>query len=204
VNALAARLVSATFAFLILCTLPAACEAHPPFGRMQEVTGTLNLPDGAICSATVIGPHAIATATHCLKSAGSELRFRGIRYDVESIVSDGKDHSLVRVKGDLGRSAALGRPAKLGDDLWMIGNPMGVSQVLRRGLVIRRSSDETLLDCRCWAGDSGMGLFNEFGQLVGVFSGAYTERGPLGSVNFTLPVYFPFAFSREQWAEARR
>jgi hypothetical protein len=196
-------MVGATVALLLAMSLPAGCQAQPPLNHMQRITGTLNLPEGGICSATAIGPHAIATASHCMATVKDEVRFRGINYRVVKVMHDGKDHALVILDGDMGAFARRGRNARLGETLWMWGNPMGLPQVLRRGEVSRVSADETLLDCRCFNGDSGMGLFNEAGQLVGVFSGAYTERGALGSLDFTFPVYFPFRFSAAQWAEAR-
>jgi hypothetical protein len=188
-------------AVVFLCA--GACHAQPPTGRMLSVTGTLDLPEGGICSATAISRKAFATAAHCMKGVTDEIRFRGINYRIIRVERDGNDHALVIVDGDLGAFARVGRPPRLNDDLWMVGNPMGLPQVLRRGYVAKVTKTEILLDCRCWNGDSGMALFNEYGQLVSVFSGAYTQRGMLGSVDYTFPVFFPLAFTDKQWRAAR-
>jgi S1-C subfamily serine protease len=187
-----------------LFLLSGACAAQPPFGHLERITGTLNLPDGAICSATAISRKALITATHCLGSVKGDIRFRGVNYTVLRIENDGQDHSIVVVDADLGAYAKRGRAAKRGERVWMIGNPMGLPQLLREGLVAKVDEEGiTFLDCRCWQGGSGMGIFNANGQLVGVFNGAMVDRGPIGDIRYTFPVYLPFAFTAEQWKAAK-
>src|SRR5688572_12116 len=150
-----ARLVFWSVATLCLFAAT-ACQAQPPLGSMERTTGTLNLPGGGICSATVYSRKAIITASHCLVGVKAEVRFRGINYRVVQMIHDGKDHALVIVDGDLGRAARRGPNARVGETLWMFGNPMGLPQMLRQGIVAKVTPTETFLDCRCWNGDSGM------------------------------------------------
>lgn len=197
------RAAVATLALLCVMALPSGCEAHPPFGRMADVTGTLILADGGICSGTAVGPHVIASAAHCVADDPVEIRFRGQLFRITSIVRDGSDHALIRVDGDLGDFAKLGLPPKIGDTLHVIGNPGGRPQLYRRAVVAGRPAGEEYrhalyVDCRCWKGDSGAALFNDRGQLVGIVSAIDGEG------LWYMTVAFPFTFTAQQWKDTQR
>jgi S1-C subfamily serine protease len=74
-------------------------------------------------------------------------------------------------------------PLQQGDDIFLMGNPDDDSYILRKGYYagIRHnpfgmgSIDEALFDFNGFFGDSGSGLFNTKGELVGINSAISTK-----------------------------
>lgn len=175
-----------------------ACVVQPPLSHLFGVTGTLNLSNGGICSGTAVGPAVILTASHCVLDKPVEIRFRGILYRITTMTHDGNDHVLIRVNGDVAPYARKGGAPRVNQDVWIVGNPNGLAQTYRRAYVTKVDATAIYFDCQCWRGDSGAALFDATGRVIGVVS-AGDNQGP-----YSMTVAFPLAFTKAQWAEARR
>ena len=89
--------------------------------------------------------------------------------------------------------------------MYILGNPGDLRDMFRHGLVAGHKVfpdigfDATLYDLNGYFGDSGSGIFNDQGQLVGVVSILYQQMDKgymkvMGS--------FGLAFTEKQWQEA--
>lgn len=122
------------------------------------------------------------------------------------------DHAVLRVATTFEHWARVGLPPALGEEVYFQGSPRGLAQLLRVGRMagkghLPKSAQEdspvlarefTLYDVQVAPGDSGSGIFNRNGELVGVVS--------IMTWDATLPANFmgslPFAFTAKQWQDA--
>ena len=79
----------------------------PPL-RTQRAAVKVDLAYGSHCSATLIGPNAALTATHCLRRNGAVVKVDGFPVTQAQEVEDMADHSIVYF---LGRSFGSHAPA---------------------------------------------------------------------------------------------
>lgn len=129
----------------------------------------LGLTDGN-CSGTSIGPRMILSATHCFQT-GHLLTVNDMPVNVESFRDDGADHRVLVLDIDFQPYARMGKPPVQGEPVFMYGNPLGMRDLLRRGYVSGQSDRGHLLDLMVGGGDSGAGVFNDRGEVVGVIHG---------------------------------
>lgn len=126
------------------------------------------------CSATAVGPHTILTAEHCISPTAS-YSIPGGKLQIKSILRDGNDHVLLEVdkKFDVWAQINLTQP-ETGTHVYIWGNPGELSDVYREGTIsgVVEEDDKTviLVDINGFFGDSGSGVFNEKGEVVGVIS----------------------------------
>jgi S1-C subfamily serine protease len=205
---LRAAFIAAILGLLVLA-LPAACSASPPYN--DDVTyrwGT----DRIQCSATAIGPHAVLVADHCVEGDVRAVELGDRTVNVVSVIRDGADHALVIVEADFKRWAKVGKPPRPGDEVYFQGIPRDFGKLLRFGRVSGwgtlpdAEADPVLsqpilyVDIQVAPGDSGAGLFNHRGELVGVVS-IQTWQGT-GPANFMGSL--AFRFTPEQWRQAAK
>ena len=167
--------------------------------------GQRTIVDGSVrCSATAIGPHAILTASHC-EAASDKLFIEGFDdpLHIDKIERDEKDHSIYLLSGPAFSAFAPvdGYYApKIGEHVFMIGNPGAWSGLYREGYVAGALDDDddktTLFVIAGWHGDSGAGVFNESGALIGVYGGRATQGDPTDEITFGY--FYPLQFSNEQ------
>lgn len=125
------------------------------------------------CSATAIGPHALLTAAHCLKDP-RDFVIDGFPSKIKMGYLDDHDHAILIVDATFGTYAKLGPIPNVGDPIFIFGNPSPFTDLLREGIVSGYShSDEyhttgTVYDLNGFFGDSGSGIFNREGEIVGV------------------------------------
>jgi S1-C subfamily serine protease len=62
---------------------------------------------------------------------------------------------------------AVGEP-KVGDKVWAIGNPACLEDAITSGTLVRKLGFNYLMDAKIYHGNSGGGLFNTKGELIGV------------------------------------
>lgn len=146
------------------CTNPRAIEKQAKASTLH-----LGLTDGN-CSATSIGYKLILTATHCFNT-GHLLTVNDQPVNVESYRDDGADHRVIVLDTDFPPYAKFGKVPEQGDRAFFYGNPMGLRDVLRRGVVAGLADRGWLVDMTVGPGDSGAGVFNDRGELIGVVYG---------------------------------
>ena len=141
--------------------------------RVHEATVLLLFTGDGTCSGTMIAPTVLLTASHCIDDGSTLLSVNRIPVNVEGIKRDGADHAWITLDTAFPAWVEMGDPPEQGDEVFIYGNPGGEFDLLRRGYVVgTRSQDDGLyLDARVSHGDSGAGVFNRKGELVGVISG---------------------------------
>lgn len=122
-----------------LCVLAAlflaGCGAiAQPKTSAHETTVRLEFMDGGLCSGTAVGRRTVLTATHCL-DGGALRAINGRVAQVARQEDDGKDHSLITVSISFPRFASIGGELRQGDEIEYWGNPSGLADQYRRGVV---------------------------------------------------------------------
>jgi hypothetical protein len=128
------------------------------------------------CSGTAIGPHTILTAAHCVSDYPGAVIVNGVPANVERTHLDGGDQARIEVDITFDTWAEVGPAAKQGDRVFLYGNPGILRDVLRRGYIAGAAEGLLLTDINIGHGDSGAGVFNDKGQVIGVVSGYYLDR----------------------------
>lgn len=141
---------------------------------VREATAYIQTPFGGGCSATYIAPRLLLTASHCFPVESGPLVINGKRGNIVSIRHDGADMAVVVVDIESKTWARIGKAPAQGDVLFFYGNPSDFNGLLRRGYVVGLYGDRTLVDMTIGRGDSGAGVFNEKGELIGVVSQIYS------------------------------
>lgn len=187
------------FALALGACVPGNADAardRSPLGRAHAATVRLDFVNG-VCSGTVIGSHAVLTATHCFRAGSGTPTVNGGAVTITKREDDGNDHTIIWVDRKLGTPVKLARvPVASGDRVRIWGNPAGLRDVLRTGQMIGvdRERDQPLdmYDLNVFLGDSGSGIFNDAGEVVGVLSGLLnlTEQGAYAKIAVALPLNF--------------
>lgn len=181
--------------FLAFLSFIQTAHANPRYGvNAHRLTIHLQRDaDGAkasmSCSSTAVGARTILTATHCFE-VPTGVRITALEVDGKPVVvekheTDGLDHSLVVLKSRaFDKFALLSQKSPTlypGLTVSWTGWPSGFGRMYRRGYVAGRETSTApgveawLLDANGGVGDSGSGVFDEKGRLVGVVS--YVNQG---------------------------
>lgn len=161
----------ALLALLVGC---GGCVGVPSRDSLRSTALRLEFTDG-LCSGTARGPHEFSTAKHCVIE-GPLVKVNGVRVKVVGIRETGPDSVIVSVRGVEFRHWPRVGHAKQGDNVWWIGNPMGAPNQLRQGYVSGFWEGDVLIAAVTCVGDSGSGVFNDRGELVGIVSRIPTPR----------------------------
>lgn len=154
------------------------------------------------CSGTAVGRNIVLSAEHCWANGNRLVAINGQEAHALKIVRDGKDHVLVRVTTKFTRWSQMGPEPEQGDRVRWIGNPSSLRGQFREGYITGTYEGEFLIDARVFGGDSGSGIYNDRGQLVGVVSGMRRWSTREG-FDMQLMVSHPLAFSAEDWRAIR-
>ncbi len=130
-----------------------------------------------ICSGTAIGPHTILTASHCFAGGGKLQLVNNQLVKVVRVVDDKKDHSTVTVDRTFKHWAHYGPVPYQGMHVRWWGNPEGESDMYREGVVSKATTDDVLIDATICHGDSGAGIFDDAGEIVGVVTAMSDQSG---------------------------
>lgn len=167
--------------------------------------------DRDICSSTAIGSHALLTATHCDMGA-SVVAVDGNPAAIMERLADGNDHTIYIVNINFGNYAEFSTgKLKLGDEVWLRGNPAGLNQLVRYGhyagsIVVPMTGSVgnsgskvfQMFDINGWFGDSGSSIFDKHGRIVAVTSLGFNDGG------FVMLAAFAFQFTPAQLAKATK
>jgi V8-like Glu-specific endopeptidase len=165
---------SAALVLLALLVGCGGCAGVPSRDYLKGTALRLEFTDG-LCSGTSRGPHELSTAAHCV-AGGALVKVNGKPVSVVGIRETGPDAVIVSVRGiKFDRWPRVG-VAKQGDNVWWIGQPMGAPFQLRQGYVSGIWEGDVLIAAATCVGDSGSGIFNERGELVGIVSRIPTPR----------------------------
>jgi hypothetical protein len=197
------RLFLCVLMIVALARVATAIEPSPATARLTI--------DGATCSGTVVAPSVILSAAHCFEEEENELGFRippaaaptsmlvdGYKVYIEAIVFDDADHALVKVIFVFKDHAQLGQRPAVGAPVHYWGNPAKINNVYREGYVTSYHHSEMVLDVNGFFGDSGAGIFDASGKVVGVMS--YISTHPHQGLVFRLMGAYPLEFTPLQYS----
>ena len=181
-------------AFLIgaLCgaMVATALAAPPPGARTAHRIQQTTIDGPRVCSATAIGRHAVLTASHCEAPTDDILVDNRPAHIAERPVRDGHDHTILLISGlefkdiaevqqnalEVGMEIHIfGNPADFPPNFYRAGRVSGIEAPPPLAMLFG-AQPLILLDINAFFGDSGSGLFNADGKVVGVFSVIIAEH----------------------------
>ena len=92
------------------------------------------------------------------------------------------DAAVIKIYANLPEKKAITgiATAHIQDSVYVVGNPLGVRDVYSEGVVAGYESDSMLLQMPCIYGNSGSGVFDQNGKLVGLVYALEMYSGFLG------------------------
>ena len=206
--------------FVPLAQTQAPVTHHAVIARAHKtthkiITGARVGPD-LMCSATAIARHALLTASHC-ESPSDKIEIDGDDAAIIGIIRDDNDHSII-LTDRLFTDAAEVKEAlpEVGDDVFIIGNPATMNDVLRKGYVAKVQQPQGLAalfgaptlivyDMNAFEGDSGSGIFNEKGEVTGVVSVGHIDKDKQDpAFLIKLMAGLPLQFTTDQLDKAKK
>lgn len=189
-------------AAMLLSALAASagfCSTVPALSRDSLSAVTLQFSDN-ICSGTVVAPRVILTATHCFDNL--EATNVKVNQDVVGIwhrADDGNDHTLIEVSKLFKDFAPLGGVLSQTDPVHIFGNPPGMPNAYRLGVVAAIAHEGNkvtyLFQMPAFFGDSGAGVFDAQGRVTTAITGITLSQRRGYSIQFAFA--YPLAFSRD-------
>lgn len=151
--------------------------------------------DTSLGSGIIIKEGLILTNYHVINDAAqiSAETFYGDRFNIEGVVvyDQVADLAVLKAEKEFGITpVTLGDPntSKKGENIFTIGNPKGLRNTLSTGIISGFHNEDGVELIQITApitnGSSGGGLFNEYGELIGVTTAGYGE----GNLNFAVSV----------------
>lgn len=200
---------------IFLCGLMALALAKATLAGPSGATTAQLVINGAVCSGTVMAPSTILSAAHCFKDdddddpiakflghvspVPTDMTVDGYKVFIEAITYDDADHALVKVIFVFKDHAQLAheRPA-VGGRVHYWGNAAKLNNVYREGYVTSYLHSEMRMDANVFFGDSGAGIFDESGKVVGVVS--YLTYSQHAGVGLKFMGAYPLEFTPLQYS----
>lgn len=164
---------------LVLLAGCSGCVSVPSFGDLQSLTLSIvavSDKGASLCSGTKTGPAELKTAKHCIDGFVLKLVNKA-EVTVASIRYEGEDVAVITLtKPMFTHWAASGPTPMQGDRIRYWGNPLGIPGVYREGVVVAVTDKAIAVDLQVCHGDSGAGMFNDRGEMVGVVVAMLPEQ----------------------------
>lgn len=181
----------------------------PPFERALASTVKITIPNGGYGSGVVVSAKGlILTNAHV---CGTSTEFKVLRSDGEKvnatklwISTDDYDLCLIKthdvewlppVKLEWTPAIFATAEVQYGDEITVIGNPMGLNFVVTRGIISHPAqtvgytmTTRIQVDAVVGPGNSGGPLFNADYELIGINHMGRTMRGVTAGWNFAIPL----------------
>lgn len=133
---------------------------------------------GGYCSVVMIAPERALTAAHCLYMKSPSVTIRGHDYPVrEGYAASPRDVAVLTIPGAPCPCVSVaGTPLVAGDFVAVTGYPLGITLTVTYGemqarIVLPEDGQEYLLmTALITLGHSGGGVFNQYGELVGIIT----------------------------------
>lgn len=190
-----ALLAAGVFIYAGYAVVAHADQARPATLPVKAVHKFVGDPGGQ-CSAVMIAPSRALTAAHCKEIPNGSLIIDGVAYPVAGVyvIREGVDLAMMVVPSAPCPCATVkGAPEAEGSALYVVGYPRGLLRAVTQGTVqgsipLPDYDGQTygVTDARTAPGNSGGGVFNSDGQLIGIITATdghlslYVELAPLG------------------------
>ena len=168
---------------MLILLLPLTLLAGPP----EQAVVKLTMPSGGFCSGVLVNGDLILTAEHCGFEKNVKVLFRDGTSSIANGVYDPPKNSrdqvtVYKLTKPSANSVAVGtkRPSR-GDPVRSVGYPGGKFSVVE-GSITSSSAEYLWTDFWILEGNSGGGLFNADGNLVGIASARTGLTDKPGSV----------------------
>jgi hypothetical protein len=159
---------------LLLLLGGCGCASVPSHDELRATALRLEFQDG-VCSGTAIGADSILTAVHCM--ASPLVRVNGQPVKLVESRKESRDRIVVKLSGIRFKHWVQRGPTPAqGDRLRFWGQPSGESDIYREAIVSRVRTDQVVLQTIVCPGDSGSGLIDAQGRVVGVVSAVTGDR----------------------------
>lgn len=155
---------------LLLVTLLTGCMAVET--RVKPAAVRIDMSNGNQCSATMVGPRSMLSAAHCFDGEAELLMVDGQPVTAWVLYRDvGRDLIGLVLAGPERPHVKIGPMPEQGDPIFIYGNPGPLQDILRRGHIAGIYEGDMVAVLAVSGGDSGAGVFNRKGELIGVVSG---------------------------------
>lgn len=169
---------------LLSLLLLAGCASGPSHDALRKTSLRLDFERG-LCSGTAVGPHRLWTAKHCLSNGGKIVKVNGVPVTQVSVVELSRDRVSVLIRGQTFKHIAeIGPPPYQGQRVRFWGNPGGNANVYREGYIARAWTTEVVIVAPVCKGDSGSGIIDSRGRVVGVVSAMTSDTGCVFGLSF--------------------
>jgi S1-C subfamily serine protease len=192
----------------VFLALPACARSVPQ--KMSDSTVLLkmkvhrdegNKTGWGTCSGVYIKKNIILSAAHCVElPEGMQLKEIWIKKGEESekavVVRIDPAADLLLLYTPLnGTPVKLARRAILGSECWVIGNPIGMINIVTKGIVSRinfvvkgEKAVFMIVDAVCLPGNSGGAVLDKNGRLIGILTRSTSMLGGLGAAGLGIAV----------------
>lgn len=149
------------------------------------------------CTGVVVSPHEILLANHCVQPPEEDVKldkiwirnFEGRSQEAKIERNDPKVDLALLVVQKKEIPAKIAKSVRVGASCWAVGMPLGIEWVVSKGIVskidleIPYMPDATFFvtDATILPGNSGGGVWNERGELIGIVSMSTSMLGGLGA-----------------------
>ena len=150
------------------------------------------------CSGVYVAPHLILTADHCVDMSMEDNKIELKEIWVQNSDEDSAKATIVKMdsrrdlallKTDLkGIPAKLAKDVRVGEDVYVVGNPLGLKFVFSKGVIsvvdLETESfrcNHFITDAVVLPGNSGGPAYNSSGSLIGIITMSTSVFGAFGA-----------------------